>query len=189
MDGHDPYVGAQSAAVAALGNSPRGIGQGGIGVTKGRVYRGHIVVSGDASARCRWRSSGAQAQAMGRSLRSPRSDSDWRSVSFEFDPAADSTDAHFEITGTGTGEFRVGAVSLMPADNINGWRADTTQICGLSTQAYGDCREAISSRIGIGMALSVRATNARQCSIRMECDAAQRSGHGRVYGAHPNHWC
>jgi len=58
----------------------------------------------------------------------PTLGSDWRSVPFEFNAAVDSIDAHFEITGTGSGRFRVGAVSLMPADNINGWRADTTQI-------------------------------------------------------------
>src|SRR5581483_10590245 len=36
--------------------------------------------------------------------------------------------ARLEITGTGTGRFRVGVVSLMPADAIEGWRADTTAI-------------------------------------------------------------
>lgn len=128
MDGHDPYVGAHSTAIAVQENSPRGIGQGGIGVTKGRVYRGHIVVSGDASAQVQlaliWGPGSSDRQV----VTLPTLGTDWRSVSFEFDPAADTTDARFEITGTGTGGFRVGAVSLMPADNINGWRADTTQI-------------------------------------------------------------
>jgi alpha-N-arabinofuranosidase len=32
--------------------------------------------------------------------------------------------AQFEISGTGTGSFRAGAVSLMPADNVNGFRPD-----------------------------------------------------------------
>jgi alpha-N-arabinofuranosidase len=128
MDGHDPYVGTHSAAVAAQGNSPQGFGQGGIGVTKGRVYRGHIVVSGAASAQVQvaliWGPGSSDRQI----VTLPTLGSDWRIAPFEFDPTADSTDAHFEITGTGTGGFRVGAVSLMPADNINGWRADTTQI-------------------------------------------------------------
>ena len=128
MDGHHPYVGAHSAAVAAQGSSPRGIGQGGIGVAKGRIYRGHIVVSGDASAQVQvaliWGPGASDRQI----VTLPTLGADWRSVPFEFDPAADSTDARFEITAAGTGGFRVGAVSLMPADNINGWRADTTQI-------------------------------------------------------------
>jgi alpha-N-arabinofuranosidase len=41
-----------------------------------------------------------------------------------FTAGADSDDARLEIAGTGTGTFHVGAVSLMPADNLNGYRAD-----------------------------------------------------------------
>ena len=32
---------------------------------------------------------------------------------------------HFEITGTGSGNFHIGTVSLMPADNVQGFRPDT----------------------------------------------------------------
>jgi alpha-N-arabinofuranosidase len=53
---------------------------------------------------------------------------EWRKVDFTFTGGADTDDARFEIVGTGSGSFRVDAVSLMPADNINGWRADTTAI-------------------------------------------------------------
>ena len=38
---------------------------------------------------------------------------------------AGTDDAAFEITGTGTGNFHIGAVSLMPADNVQGFRPDT----------------------------------------------------------------
>jgi alpha-N-arabinofuranosidase len=128
MDGQHPYVGAQSALVAVQENTPRGFGQSGIGVTKGKGYLGHIVLSGDATARVQvtliWGAGSNDRQI----VRLPALDSDWRSVPFEFNAAADSSDAEIEITGTGTGRFRVGAVSLMPADNINGWRADTTEI-------------------------------------------------------------
>jgi alpha-N-arabinofuranosidase len=128
MDSNDPYVGAQSAAVAMQGNTPRGFGQGGIGITRGKVYVGHIIVCGDATAQVQvalvWGAGSNDRQI----VTLPMLGSDWSSLPFEFDTAGDSTDAHFEITGTGTGRFRVGAVSLMPADNINGWRADTTQI-------------------------------------------------------------
>ena len=58
----------------------------------------------------------------------PAPTADWRRVPFSFTPVADAVGARLEITGTGTGHFRVGAVSLMPADNIDGWRADTAAI-------------------------------------------------------------
>jgi alpha-N-arabinofuranosidase len=41
-----------------------------------------------------------------------------------FTANADSDDARLEITGTGAGAFRVGAVSLMPGDDIDGFRKD-----------------------------------------------------------------
>jgi len=37
---------------------------------------------------------------------------------------ADSDDARLEIVGTGKGTFHVGAVSLMPGDNVQGFRRE-----------------------------------------------------------------
>ena len=128
MDTHDPYVGRQSASVLVDGTTPQGFGQGGIGLTKGKKYIGHVVLSGDPPAKVQviliWGPSPDDRQTV--SLAEPGSG--WQSVPFELTAGADSSDAHFEITGTGSGKFRIGAVSLMPADNINGWRADTTAI-------------------------------------------------------------
>ena len=44
----------------------------------------------------------------------------------EFTAGADNNDARMEIAGAGQGSFHIGAVSLMPADNIRGFRPDTT---------------------------------------------------------------
>lgn len=128
MDRRDPYVGAQSVSVTVQGDTVRGLGQSGIAIAKGRTYTGHLVLAGDASANMQvalvW-GAGPDGRQV---VRLPALHSDWRSVPFAFTPSADAFDAHFEITGTGAGQFRVGAVSLMPANNINGWRADTTRI-------------------------------------------------------------
>jgi alpha-L-arabinofuranosidase len=130
MDAHDAYVGRQSASVAVNGTTPYGFGQGGIGIVKGKKYTGHVLLSGDATAKVQvmlvWGSGSGDRQIV--SLPAP--DSSWQSVPFELTAGADSDDAHFEITGTGAGKFRIGVISLMPADNINGWRADTTAILG-----------------------------------------------------------
>jgi alpha-N-arabinofuranosidase len=48
---------------------------------------------------------------------------DYKKLTFSF-KAENSGVAQFEIVGTGTGSFHVGAVSLMPADNLDGWRPD-----------------------------------------------------------------
>jgi len=128
MDSHAPYVGAQSPGVTLAGSTPRGFGQAGIGVAKGKAYQGHIVLNGDPSAKVQvvliWGTAAGDRQ----SVTLPTPTADWQSVPFELIAGADSTDARLEITGTGSGKFAVGTVSLMPADNINGWRADTTAI-------------------------------------------------------------
>jgi alpha-N-arabinofuranosidase len=128
MDSRDPYVGKQSASVTVDSARPRGFGQGGIGVAKGKVYDGHIVLSGDVGVKVQvaliWGEGPNDRQVV--SLPAPGPG--WRSIPFQFTGGADAIDARLEITGTGTGRFRVGTLSLMPADNINGWRADTTAI-------------------------------------------------------------
>jgi alpha-N-arabinofuranosidase len=128
MDRHDPYVGAQCPNVTVNGASPRGFGQGGIGIARGKSYRGHLLLSGEPSARVQvalvWGPGAGDRQI----VILPRPGPSWQSVPFEFTAGVDSDDARFEITGTGTGSFRVGVASLMPADNLNGWRSDTTRL-------------------------------------------------------------
>jgi len=58
--------------------------------------------------------------------------------SLRYTAAADTDDATLEITGTGTGAFHVGAVSLMPADNIEGFRPEV--IAALKRLRFGVLR-------------------------------------------------
>ena len=50
--------------------------------------------------------------------------SNYRKFPFKFQAQGDSDDARMEITATGAGSFHIGAVSLMPADNIEGFRKE-----------------------------------------------------------------
>jgi alpha-L-arabinofuranosidase len=135
MDTHDPYVGQQSASVSVDAVTPHGFGQSGLGVAKGKTYTGHLVLSGDPGAKVQvalvWGPGPSDRQVVTLPAPGPT----WQSVPFGLTAGADSTDARLEITGTATTtsaaettRLRVGAVSLMPSDNINGWRADTTAI-------------------------------------------------------------
>ena len=128
MDHAEPYVGTQSVRIALDAQAPRGFGQRGIGVTKGRRYTGHIVVDGDPGVTLRVALLWGPNATDGASIALPPGPPGWRSVPFEFTAGADSTDASFEVTASGTGKLRVGVVSLMPADNIDGWRADSTAL-------------------------------------------------------------
>jgi alpha-N-arabinofuranosidase len=128
MDSHDPYVGKQCASVAVDATIPRGFGQDGLGVTRNRRYTGRLSLSGDPGVKVQvvlvWGAGPEDRQI----VTLPAPEAAWKSVPFELTAGADSSDARLEITGTGRGTFRVGVVSLMPADNVNGWRADTTAI-------------------------------------------------------------
>lgn len=132
MDTQHPYVGTQSARIAVSPDHVTGIGQGGIEVVRDRRYVGKLKLSGEpgvaVSVALVWGDRPQDRQV----VLLPTPGADWSEASFAFTPTAAATDAWLEITGTGpstgTAVFRVGVVSLMPADNINGWRADTTAI-------------------------------------------------------------
>jgi alpha-N-arabinofuranosidase len=128
MDSAAPYVGTQCVRIALDGTTAHGLTQSGIGLAKGKTYTGHLVLSGTPGAAVQvalvWGDAPGERQVV--SL--PAIESGWRSYPFQFTSGADTTNARFEITGTGTGNYRVGVVSLMPADNVDGWRSDTTAI-------------------------------------------------------------
>jgi alpha-L-arabinofuranosidase len=56
----------------------------------------------------------------------------------KFAAQADSDAARLEIAGTGMGSFHVGAVSLMPANNVEGFRAEV--VAGLKQLHFGVLR-------------------------------------------------
>jgi alpha-N-arabinofuranosidase len=128
MDADTPYVGKQSAKMVTDPNEARGFSQSEIGVAKGQRYDGYLWLRGDAGTRVRvaliWGPGEKDRQVVALPAPGPT----WQRVAFSFTPGAEASDARFEVTGTGTGSFGVGAVSLMPSDNVNGWRADTTAI-------------------------------------------------------------
>lgn len=128
MDASAPFVGKQSPRVVLNGAEVRGFGQSGIGVAAGTPYVGHLWLAGDPGAKVQVALIWGEGKADRRIISLPTPGKDWQRVEYAFTPTRDAADARLEITGTGAGAFRVDAVSLMPADNINGWRADTTAI-------------------------------------------------------------
>ena len=121
MDKKEPYVGAQSPVVALSPSEPRGIWQAGLALAA-KDYVGRIVVAGDPGAHLvvtlSWGSGQAQSVVVPVGRR-------WATVPLRFSCRAGTTDGRLEIAGTGTGSVRIGAVSLMAADNTAGFRRDT----------------------------------------------------------------
>ncbi len=121
MDTKAPYVGEHSPVVALSRSESRGIAQSGLALAR-KAYVGRIVVAGDPGARVSatlvWED--GQSQRVDVPIRA-----EWRTVPLRFTCEGATTNGRLEITGTGTGTFRIGAVSLMPADNVSGFRQDT----------------------------------------------------------------
>jgi alpha-N-arabinofuranosidase len=76
-------------------------------------------------------------------------------VPLAFTPAADTSDGRLEIVGTGAGSFRIGAASLMPADNVSGFKAASIKYLkelgiGIARWPGGNFVSAYDWRDGIG---------------------------------------
>lgn len=133
MDTSAPYVGQHSPRVRLAGESPRGLAQSGLALAR-RRYVGRTVLAADTptdlTVTLVW-GKGAGERETARVA----ANRNWATVSFEFDCRGETTGGRLEIAGTGSGAFRIGAVSLMPADNVQGFRADT-----MALLAEMDCK-------------------------------------------------
>jgi alpha-N-arabinofuranosidase len=125
MDKNQPFVGEDSPRIALDGATPRGIRQSGLSVVKGKQYVGHIWLKGSPKSTVKVALIWGPQTGDRETVSIPHLSGSYSKFPFRFTARADSSDAAFEITGTGAGNFHVGAVSLMPADNVDGFRPDT----------------------------------------------------------------
>ncbi|MDI6401237.1 alpha-L-arabinofuranosidase C-terminal domain-containing protein, partial [Balneolaceae bacterium ANBcel3] len=58
----------------------------------------------------------------------PTLTSEYQSYPLRFEPDVSSKNVQIEIVSNGVGEFRIGTVSMMPENNIRGWRADVVDL-------------------------------------------------------------
>jgi alpha-L-arabinofuranosidase len=126
MDTAAPYVGDQSPVVRLAGAAARGIAQDGLSLTK-KDYTGRIVLAADPgaeiSATLIWGKGARNRQTVRVTV-----GSDWTKAPIKFSCKGATAQGRIEIVGKGSGSLRIGAVSLMPADNIKGFRADTVAL-------------------------------------------------------------
>jgi len=140
MDKAGAYVGEWSPVIhlpgdgteagISQGNEPYNGAAGFLAIERGKKYVGHIVLSAEADVgpvTVRLGNpnhySGLKAFSAERAISAVTKQ--WRSYPLEFSDLPDCDQVTLSITARGKGSFRIGAVSLMPADNVKGWRADT----------------------------------------------------------------
>lgn len=136
MDHSDPYVGEQSPQIRLENGTSHGIQQSGLAVRKAKAYTGRVALAGSPDAKVSvslvWGANPSDRQTV--SL--PALKAAYARFPLKFTSQADTEEARLEIVGTGTGSFHVGAVSLMPADNIQGFRPDTTRLLRLLDSGF-----------------------------------------------------
>jgi alpha-N-arabinofuranosidase len=138
MDTNSPYTGEQAPLVKLDAKETHGLSESGIAVRKGKTYTRRIILASSPGAVVKvaliWGKETADRQVI--SIRQLGS-AYWR-FPLHFTALADSDDATLEIRGTGTGSFHVGTVSLMPAGNMDGFRAEV--IAALKQLRFGVLR-------------------------------------------------
>ena len=138
MDTKAPYTGEQTPLVKLDAKVPHGFSQSGIAVRKGNAYTGRILLAGSAGAVVKVTLTWGKEATDRQTITIGTLGATYRKFPLRYTAAADTDDATLEITGTGTGSFHVGAVSLMPADNIEGFRPEV--ISALKQLRFGVLR-------------------------------------------------
>ena len=124
MDSDHPYVGEHTPAVKLSGSEAHGIQQAGLAVRKGESYTGRIILAGTPGASVNVTLAWGDAASERQTVAIDKLGTDYIKFPLSFRAEGDSDSAHLEIVGIGAGAFHVGAVSLMPADNVTGFRRE-----------------------------------------------------------------
>ncbi|MGC9197866.1 MAG: alpha-N-arabinofuranosidase [Acidobacteriaceae bacterium] len=125
MDEEHPFVGDHSPRIELDPSLVHGISQTGIALVKGEKYTGRIYLRGTPGARVKvsliWGEGANDRQTVSISAIT----GEYKRFPLSFTTGADTSAGTFEVVGTGSGDFHIGTVSLMPADAIDGFRPDT----------------------------------------------------------------
>jgi len=127
MDPKKAYTGAHSVVIHPQGDgSAAGIRQYGLGLVRGKRYTGRIILSGEKPTLPVI----IRLQSEDNHIEIPLKEigPEFQVFAFEFESSFSSDSTVLEIFSTGAGQFNIGTLSMMPADNIKGWRKDVTSL-------------------------------------------------------------
>jgi len=124
MDKEHPFVGEQSPRIELDASAPRGIRQKGFSLVKGKKYTGQVWLRATPGVKVRLALVWGEDANDRQTVTLPALATTYKEVPFTFTAAADTDGGALEITGMGKGNFHVGAVTLMPADNVDGFRPE-----------------------------------------------------------------
>ena len=123
-DAKHAWTGDHSPEIKLSRTEPRGIQQAGLAVRKGKAYTGRIILAASPGTAVKVSLIWGAAEGDRQTVVINGAGAAYAKFPLKFVARADSEDARLEIAATGSGSFHVGAVSLMPADNVEGFRAE-----------------------------------------------------------------
>ncbi len=126
MSKEDPYSGQHSLKLE-LSREPLTICQNELGLVNGKYYSGYIILSANkANAKIDISLKWSERNKVTVPIK--RLANGYKKYPFEFHVKGDSDNGSLQITVSGKGSVVIGAVSLMPQDNIKGFRKDTLEL-------------------------------------------------------------
>ena len=120
-----PFVGEHTPVITAEAKGA-GLMQERLGLVQDGRYTGRIVLAGSPAAApikvsLVWGDGASDRDT----VTVERLADEYATIPLAFTARRATDNGRLEIVGYGQGPFRVGTASLMPADNVQGWRADT----------------------------------------------------------------
>jgi alpha-N-arabinofuranosidase len=122
MDSISPYTGKYATVINIAGNEA-GICHEALAIVTGKSYQGNILLAGTQEAlpiiiRLVSKTGDTIVQKI------TKIDSIYKYYPLNFASTITTDSAKLEIISSGSGSFKIGVLSLMPSDNIDGWRSD-----------------------------------------------------------------
>jgi alpha-L-arabinofuranosidase len=128
MDNDQPFVGDQSPRIQLAHDTAHGVMQAGLALVKGKRYTGRIYLRGTPGTKVQVALIWGEGKNGRQIIAFAALTNAYKKFPLNFTANSDTEDGSIEITGTGTGNFHIGTLSLMPSDNVQGFRPDTTSL-------------------------------------------------------------
>lgn len=124
MDTNDAFVGNHSPKITVNPNVASGIYQTGIALVKNKKYQGYVWIKSTPGLEMEIQFHDGSSIT----FKKVNATQTFTKVPFDFTASVDTKKATLHIIGRGNGNFHVGAVSLMPSDNLDGFRPDVIKL-------------------------------------------------------------
>jgi alpha-N-arabinofuranosidase len=130
----DAFVGDHTPQITAPGDGTTvGIYQEELGLVKGKAYVGYLCFAPEGevapvTVSLSWGESDADKAVHTFFFVIKKVSAKYAKLPFKLTAGADSDNGRLAITTSGQGKLKIGCVSLMPADNVEGFRQDTLEL-------------------------------------------------------------